>query len=136
MITKEQMIPILLKACPSFQKKWDGHCAEHLNEILYYVVLGDFAHHLLELDQQKTVESFPTIARAIEQLQAEGDGYVREAATIGLLEGVQNVWKNNNVDPELFFPYLLPVSAKWWQSLHDFWDGKTSPEVVKISEKK
>jgi hypothetical protein len=49
---------------------------------------------------------------------------VREAATIGLLEGIQNVWSNNDVDPELFVVHLLPESAKWWLNLNDFWSGK------------
>jgi hypothetical protein len=119
------MIPLLLKACPSFQNKWDEHYAENGKEILYYVALGDFARHLLELYQQHQTETFPEVARAIEQLHIEGDHYVREAATIGLLEGIQNVWGNNDVDPEHFFRYLLPTSAKWWQSLNDFWNGKS-----------
>jgi hypothetical protein len=122
------MIPLLIEACPSFKVEWDKHCEEceeHSEKILYYVVLGDFAHHLLELFQKQQVETFPAVARVIEQLHVEGDSYVREAATIGLLEGIQNGWGNNNVNPELFFPYLLPVSAKWWQSLNSFWTGKS-----------
>ena len=65
------------------------------------------------------------MARVIEELHLDGDAYVREATTIGLLEGIQNVWSNANVDPELFAPYLLPESARWWRSLNDFWAGKS-----------
>jgi hypothetical protein len=119
------MIPILLNACPSFQKKWDEHGAEDNGEILYYVALGDFARHLLELYQQHNTDTFPSIACAIEQLYLEGDHYVREAATIGLLEGIMNGWGNSGVDPEQFSSYLLPISLKWWRSLRDFWDGKS-----------
>jgi len=42
-----------------------------------------------------------------------------------LLEGIQNVWASHNVDPEQFVRYLLPESVKWWQSLNDFWNGKS-----------
>jgi hypothetical protein len=125
MITREQMIQLLLQACPSFQSEWDKHLAEHDEEILYYIVLSGFARHLLELHQKKEVETFPAVAQVIERLHIEGDGYVQEAATIGLLEGIQNSWGNNHVDPELFFPYLLPVSGKWLRSLNDFWSGKS-----------
>jgi hypothetical protein len=65
------------------------------------------------------------VARVIERLHVEGDPYVREAATIGLLEGIQNVWGNNGVDPELFFPFLLPESVRWWKSLNKFWNGES-----------
>ena len=65
------------------------------------------------------------VARLIVRVHLEGDQYVREAATIGLLEGIQNVWGNQNTDQELFAQHLLPESAKWWQSLNDFWSGKS-----------
>jgi hypothetical protein len=61
----------------------------------------------------------------IEKLYVEGDEYVKEAATIGLLEGIQNITGNRRLDPEVFVQYLKPESAKWWKKLNDFWDGKT-----------
>ena len=118
------MIQRFLEACPSFEKNWEEHRAQNGTDILYYIVLGDFAHHLLELHQNNQTETFPAIARAIEDLLLEGDSFVKEAASIGLLEAIQNVWANNEVDPELFYSYLLPISAKWWQSVNDFWNGK------------
>jgi len=69
---------------------------------------------------------FPAVARVIERLHVEGDGYVREAATIGLLEGIQNAWSNNTVDPESFVPHLLPESLRRWRSLNDFWSGEST----------
>jgi len=110
MISASQMLPILIEACPSFQS----------TEELHYVALGDFAQHLFELYQRKQTQSFSAIGEAIERLHVEGDHYVREAATIGLLEGIQNVWGNQDVDPELFTPYLLPESLKCWDKLNAF----------------
>jgi hypothetical protein len=124
MIARQQMIPLLLEACPSFQASLDEHRQYYEEEILY-VALGDFARHLLDLHRQQHKQSFPAIARVIERFHLEGEHFVREAATIGLLEGIQNVWGNNDVDPELFVPYLLPESVKWWRSLNDFWNGKS-----------
>ena len=117
-ISKDQVMTLLMEACPSYRLPAD-------DQELLYVTLGDFARHLSQLSQQGCTQGFPEVARVIERLHVEGDGYVREAATIGLLEGVQNVWANNGVDPELFFPYLHPVSAKWWRSLNDFWNGRS-----------
>ena len=111
-------MPLLMEACPSHRPTAEDHD-------LLYAALGDFAHHLLQLQQQSRTQEFPEVARVIERLHIEGDHYVREAATIGLLEGIQNVWANEATDPELFVRHLLPVSAKWWQSLNDFWSGKS-----------
>ncbi len=118
------MISLLVEACPSFKPILDEHRRYH-DEELPYIVLGELALHLLELHQQHRTEVFPAVGQVIERLHVEGDQYVREAATIGLLESIQNVWGNNDVDPELFVHWLLPVSLKWWQSLNDFWCGKS-----------
>jgi hypothetical protein len=88
------------------------------------VELGAFARHLLKLHRAKQTADFPAVAQLIERLHVEGDAFVREAATIGLLEGIQNVWSNDGVNPEEFCPFLLPESLKWWRSLNNFWDGK------------
>lgn len=118
MIFKDQVMPLLIGACPSYN-------APAEDQHLLHVALGDFARHLLQLQQQGPTEEFPAVARAIERLHIEGDRYVRKAATIGLLEEIQNVWANNGTDPELFLHHLLPVSARWWRSLNDFWSGKS-----------
>ncbi len=118
------MIPLLIEACPSFQPVLDEH-RKYYEEEITYTELGEFARHLLHLHHQHQTEVFPAVAQAIERLHVEGDHYVREAATIGLLEGIQNVWGNNDTDPELFVPYLLPESVRWWRSLNDFWSGKS-----------
>jgi hypothetical protein len=119
------MIPLLLEACPSFKPVLDEHRQSNYGKEIPYVAFGDFAHHLLQLHRQHQTEVFQAVAHVIERLHVEGDHYVREAATIGLLEGIQNVWGNEGADPELFVRYLLPVSAKWWQNLNNFWSGKS-----------
>lgn len=123
---KEQVMPLLLEACPSFSKRWEEHLAfyENEDEKLLYIDLGEFAHHLVELQKAQRVAEFPAVFQAIEKLHLDGDHYVKEAATIGMLEGIQNVAANNGVGPEAFVPFLGPESTKWWRQLNDFWDGK------------
>ena len=123
MISKPQVIPMLVEASPSFQTAVDEHRAFYEEEI-FYPLLGDFARHLLELYQTGRSAEFPAIAQVIERLHTEGDDFVREGATIGLLEGVQNAWGHADVDPEFFASYLLPVSRRWWDELHAFWRGE------------
>lgn len=123
MIEQDQIASILLKACPSFQEAWRVH-VEGNGENLIYPVLGSFAAHLLQLYREGKRESFVAIGEAIERLHLDGSPFTTEAATMGILEGIQNVWANSGVDPELFHPYLGPESARYWQSLKDFWAGK------------
>ena len=111
-------MPLLMEASPSYRLPIE-------DRELLYLMLGDFARHLLQLQQQQQTDVFPSVARVIERLHFEGDQYVREAATIGLLEAIQNVWENQNTDPNIFAQHLLPESARWWQSLNDFWSGKS-----------
>jgi hypothetical protein len=49
---------------------------------------------------------------------------VRTAATIGLLEGLQNVALAGQVDPAPFEARLGPESSRWWRELEAFWAGE------------
>lgn len=114
-------MPLLIEACPSFKEKWGGHLAHYDgDEDLVYVHLGEFARHLLELKRAGRTGEFPAVFDVIEALHLSGDGYVRGAATVGLLEAIQN-----NADDEAaeFTKYLKPESARWWRKLDAFWEG-------------
>jgi len=124
MIAKEQVMLLFLEACPSFTEKWKEHRAFYEDEDLLYVDLGEFAHHLVELHKANRTDEFTAVFEIIERLHLEGDAYVKEAATIGMLEGLQNVAGNSGVDPEEFSRYLKPESAKWWRQVNEFWEGK------------
>lgn len=113
----------LVDACPSFGPAWEQHRREHGNDLLY-IAAGDFARHLLDLHQAGRASTFPAIAAAIERLHVHGSPWVREFATIGVLEGIQNVWGNAGIDPAYFAAYLGPEGLRWWNGLNDFWSGR------------
>ena len=117
-------MPLLPESCPSFSDKWEEHRAFYKDEELLYVDLGEFVHHLVELQRTHRIEEFAAVFDVIERLHLEGDPYVKEAATIGTLEGIQNVAGNTGVDPDEFVQYLQPESAKWWRQLNDFWNAR------------
>lgn len=128
MIDKTEVMKLLLSACPSYKDRWIDHLKYFYgdgSEQLLYVDLGDFADHLVELYKSDKIEEFHKVFDVIELLHIEGDDYVKEAATIGLLEGIQNISSNSNVKQEEFLVFLKPVSEKWWRSLNNFWSGKT-----------
>ena len=88
---------------------------------MLYVDLGEFARHLVELYSSGRVGEFARVFDVIESLHVHGDSYVREAATVGLLEGIQNIASHSSVDAEVFVKYLQPESLRWWNKLKDFW---------------
>ncbi len=120
------MLQMLVKACPSFAEKWEEHNIEYADEedFLPYVALGELADHLIHLHDKGNVDEVESVFAVVERLHIDGEHYVQEAATIGLLESIQNVIGNRNRDPEIFRNYLLPVSAKWWDQLNLFWNGE------------
>jgi hypothetical protein len=125
MIVREQMIDLLLEACPSCGARWSAYRATpEFDAELLYVHLGDFAHHIVDLLARDQTGELLAIGRAIERLHVEGYGYVKEAATIGLLEGIQNVASHGNVSTEPLEAALGVEGRRWWRSLDGFWSGK------------
>ena len=121
MIAKDQMITVLVDACPTFESSWHELVKEWEDEpveLPIYLVLGDFARHVISMLEHGDTISFPKIFQAIELLHVEGEAYVKQAATIGILEGLQNA-----KDPDLFRLYLGTESTKWWDKLNRFWNG-------------
>jgi hypothetical protein len=125
MIPRSEVMPMLLAACPSFGSAWDAYCAEDMYEAgLLYIDLGEFARHVIALWQAGQTEELAPVFDAIERLHLEGDDFVREAATIGFLEDLQNNAEHAAIDPEVFRPYLGSESVRWWAALHRFWAGE------------
>jgi len=91
---------------------------------VYIYAHGDVAHGTggLGMVERGDTAGLPAVFAAIERLHVEGDNYVREAATVGVLEALQNLnLHKNGTDPERFRPYLAHVSARWWDKLYRFW---------------
>lgn len=126
MISAGQMLPLLVEACPSFRNTWEAHKLEYQDDenFLPYVAMGEFAHHMVELYGRNDVSCFEAVFGAIERFHRDGDAYAKEAATIGCLEGLQNVAGNRGIEPAVFYKYLGPISAKCWDELNRFWNGE------------
>ena len=126
MIGKNNMMPVLNEACPSFAPKWEefqNKWRKEADDLPLYIVLGDLARHLIGMVERGEVAGLPAVFAAIERLHVEGDHYVREAATVGLLEDLQNlILHSGGTDPEQFRPYFGPATAKWWDKLYGFWE--------------
>lgn len=122
MIEQSQAMEILVESCPSFTSAWEAHTAKWGHDVLY-AAAGDFAGHLLEIHRTGDRSQFARVVSALERLLLEGSPSVRDLATVGVLEGVQNFWANAGEDPEHFGIHLLPTSRRAWDSLNSFWSG-------------
>jgi hypothetical protein len=132
MIQRSNVMPLLLAACPSYATSWAEYQADATFDAnLLYTHLGDFAHHVLSLLREGRDAELHAAFVAVESLHVEGVPEVSEAATIGLLEGIQNCAKPD--EAERFVPYLGPESLRWWRGLNAFWEGR-APAVLATDE--
>lgn len=131
MISKEHLIDMMLNCCPSF-----GPVLEKMKELdrsLYYCVAGCFVGHLEELYKQQDTDVFSEVAKMIESFLVEGDSFVRDFATVGILEGMQNC-RSDNFDTYIFQNHLLPKSKKQWNELNIFWEKVGRAQQNKIDK--
>lgn len=112
----EEVDEYLVRAFPDF-------IIDNTDEGLPYCVAGGFARYLLETYRHSDMETLYRAGEFIEELHADENAKIRELATVGYLEGIQNVWGNNEMDPEQAVQFLGSVSRKWWDRLNRFWRG-------------
>lgn len=127
LIARPDMMELMLRACPSFRPAYDEFLKEWSGqdeELPQYLALTDLARHLAAMLVNGETAEFGQIFDVIERWHQHGDAYVREAATIGLLEDLQNVnlWPNGNGDRARFEVWLRPISLRYWRKLIDFWE--------------
>lgn len=123
MVEQSQAMEVLVDSCPSFGPLWAAHLTEWGNDILY-IAASEFADHLLVMYRAGDEASFQSVALAIERLHIEGLPWVKDFATVGVLEGIQNVWANRGENPEHFGAHLLPTSRHAWDALNVAWSSK------------
>jgi hypothetical protein len=125
MILREQVIDLLLEACPSYRARWEAYRAAPVFDAeLLYVNLGDFADHVVDLLERGERAELSAVIEALERLHVDGDDDVKEAATIGLLEGIQNVAGHRGVPTKRLEEGLGVETRRWWYSLDAFWSGR------------
>jgi hypothetical protein len=125
------MFEPLLVADPAFVSAWQRFCEDYADEVELpqYIALGDFAHHLIERLKAGETAGMRDVFGVIERWHIEGDDYVREAASIGLLEGLQNILGGDGRSKETgsinaqIEHWLGPESKRWWDKLDRFWAG-------------
>ncbi len=117
----------MLAACPSFWPDWDVFLAEWSTEDdkPVYLALASLARHLVELLDARQEPELSRAFAVVERWLVEGDAHVREAASIGLLEDLQNDNIHTSTSPRQIEAFLMPESLKWWRKVEGFWANGT-----------
>ena len=124
MITKEEMIDPILEVSPGFKPAWNEFLDEwkEENDLPIYLALGELARYIGQLHTKWHKEEVKSIFAIVEKWHLEGDSYVKEAATVGLLEDLQNTNVVGEDVPHSLEAYLLPETKRWWVKVTNFWE--------------
>jgi hypothetical protein len=125
MITRDQMIQQVLDVCPSFNKTWNEFLSEwegKSGELPIFLALAELARHLIHLLESNDTETLKKVFNVVEQWNLNGDDYVQNAATVGLLEDLQNTNLHEKTTPEQFKQFLGIDSKMWWRKVERFWE--------------
>src|SRR5579863_6287654 len=106
-IRREQMFEPLLQADPTFGPVWDAFLCEWKDEDEqpFYLALADLARHLIGRLERGETAVFDAVFDVVERWHLQGDSYVKEAASVGLLEGLQNGKLHRRSRPSDFEPW-------------------------------
>jgi hypothetical protein len=140
MISRDAMFEPMLIACPSFGAAWtefladwQSHDQPAARELPLYLALNALARHLGRLLQDGNTDTFKTVFHVVERWHVEGDVYVQTAATVGLLEDLQNPANTGTKSPAEFVRWLGPETMNGWRALERFWGHPETPSVTKKS---
>lgn len=120
---RSNMFEPLLQADPSFREKWETFHEEYRSddELPLYLALSELARHLIQNLETGNTHRFNAVFDVVERWHIKGDPYVKQAATVGLLEDLQNGYLHRKTRSDDFLPWLQPETLGWWTKVHEFW---------------
>ena len=124
LVAEQQIMPMFLQACPSFEIPWRAH-REHWGDedAGIYNDLSVLARHLAHLRESEETGELRAALAVLEQLILEGAGEVQQAAIIGLIEDLSNGNLWNRDEPETIVPLLGTEARRWWEEVVAHYKG-------------
>jgi hypothetical protein len=123
----DDMISLLLNACPTAKPAWIEHLADWPDETPgQFLNMAVFARHIVQCDTDSQSTEFPAFFELVERFIADGTDEVRGLAVVGLLEDLQTIASHFPQGTTRLEPLLGPLSRKAWNELIGLWDGKSS----------
>jgi hypothetical protein len=109
-ITKDHILPTLTGACPG----WAGNTRLPLRD--NFVSLAMAVVH----SYRRAGPTANNLPAAIERLLVDGDDYVRDAVTTGLIDAIRHAFAAEAINAADFIDSLLPESKKAWDLMSEF----------------
>ena len=132
-IERGRMFEPMLEADPGFAPVYAEFLEDYGDEpeLPEYLALADFARHLIARLETGDTAGFDAVFDVVERWHIDGNAYVREAASIGLLESLQNGHLHRTTRAADFERWLRPESRKWWGFVERYWsEGAWPPEAL------
>ncbi|SFK77854.1 hypothetical protein SAMN04488518_10934 [Pseudovibrio ascidiaceicola] len=126
LITKDKMFDPLLAICPDFEVVWLSFVdqwSEDADDLPFYLLLLDLSLYMSELLDGDKEDEISAILSVAESWLLNGDSYVREAAVVGLLEGLQTQYSGQRKSPVEYIRLLPPECRYWWGKVERFWSS-------------
>jgi hypothetical protein len=102
-------------AWQEYQDRWPDEDRNTFND------MAVIAHYLVDCYERGALAEFPAAFSVLEQCLAQGDMQVRDAATIGVIEDLQNIASHRSFAPKAIEPWLQPLSRTAWEKLAASW---------------
>lgn len=117
-----QAVSIITQLFPEFDKE----CLEYLNQLpeddrTVRIVFQRYAIYLSEHINIISEEDRDALFEIIEVILTNCSAGLRKMVATDFLEEVQNIFGNNDIDPEQYVKYLRPITKKWWNEINRFW---------------
>jgi hypothetical protein len=116
LVPKPNLIPGFLEICPEFEARWKEHCdywlPDHAGD---YGDLSELARFVIDSYEQGHVDIIKRVLDHTERLLEKKDPQISRLLVIGLLEDIQIISSHFAFGPEVFVPYLGPISL--WRGM-------------------
>ena len=126
-MTPQDIVPSLLRACPSAEARWQEHLAWWGDdERGLHNDVAIFAHHVVESFAEGRTDEFAAFWDVVESMVQSSDPQVKDLAIIGLIEDVQNIASHQPHGYSVFEPWLGSKTRDAWRTVEATWDGTGS----------
>ncbi len=123
-IKKADMIPLMLEACPELKPQWEEFLLEWADDadLPLYLFIYVIADHVVGKVDRGESNGLDAVFDVVERWHLEGEHYVREAATVGFLEGIVSWEDKHREQQKILETYFRPETARYWTKMHNFWN--------------
>lgn len=130
-ITAAEVPDLILAAIPSLREEWPEIAAENADPEgaggrLGYLDAAWVVRHLADRMLAADTDELEGAFALIEHLIRDGDDYVSKLGVIGYLESFHmGTGTSCGLDPNVFRPWLGPLSLRYWDAIIEFWEKGT-----------